>query len=109
MTNTISNAIRAVLCAAVLAAPTAAESQSTDDGAVFDFSLPGARSRGMGGAFVAIADDASSVYSNPAGLTSLFRPEVSLEVRAWNLRTEAIDRGHAFGSPTNIGLSLIHI
>jgi long-subunit fatty acid transport protein len=79
-----------------------AAAQSTD-ASVFDFSLPGARSRGMGGAFVAIADDASSVYSNPAGLTSLFRPEVSIEGRVWNLRFNTVDHGHAFGSPTNIG------
>jgi len=31
----------------------------------------GARPLGMGGAFVAVADDANSVYWNPAGLTSL--------------------------------------
>jgi len=81
--------------------------QSTDDDSVFDFSLPGARSRGIGGAFVAIADDATSVYSNPAGLTSLFRPEVSFEFRHWSLTNTAIDRGHAFGSPTNIGLDTL--
>jgi len=85
----------------------AAVAQSTDDGSVFDFSLPGARSRGMGGAFVAVADDASSVYSNPAGLTSLFRPEVSIEGRVWDLRYQAIDRGHAFGSPTAIGIDTL--
>jgi long-subunit fatty acid transport protein len=104
MTTTIPTLFCRSVCIAILLMPAQAAAQSTDDGAVFDFSLPGARSRGMGGAFVAIADDASSVYSNPAGLTSLFRPEVSLEVRVWDLRTPAIDRGHAFGSPTNIGI-----
>src|SRR5262245_19348121 len=81
--------------------------QSTDDGSVFDFSLPGARSRGMGGAFVAIADDASAVYSNPAGLTSLFRPEVSVEGRLWSLRYIAIDSGHGFGPPSGIGIDTV--
>src|SRR5688572_1070180 len=89
----------AVMMHAVAAA---AAAQSTDDDSVFDFSLPGARSRGMGGAFVAIADDATSVYSNPAGLTSLFRPEVSFEFRHWTFRSPTIDHGHAYGSPTGI-------
>jgi long-chain fatty acid transport protein len=98
----------AVLAGLFLVVPAAtAMAQSTDDGAVFDFSLPGARSRGMGGAFVAVADDASSVYSNPAGLTSLFRPEVSMEGRVWDLRYQAIDRGHAFGNPSGNGIDTV--
>ena len=91
----------------LFAASGTALAQSTDDGSVFDFSLPGARSRGMGGAFVAIADDASSVYSNPAGLTALFRPEMSIEMRVWDLRYEAINEGHAYGNPTGIGVDNI--
>lgn len=38
----------------------------------------GARSSGMGGAFVAIADDATSIFWNPAGLTHLLEKEVSI-------------------------------
>lgn len=34
-------------------------------------SSPGVRARGMGGAFVAVADDASAVWHNPAGLADL--------------------------------------
>ncbi len=37
----------------------------------------GARPLGMGGAFVAIADDASATYWNPAGLAQLDRIEIS--------------------------------
>ncbi|MBI2214534.1 MAG: outer membrane protein transport protein [Acidobacteria bacterium] len=59
--------------------------QNTDiealSGLQFDFANPGARALGMGGAFVAIADDASAAESNPAGLTVLREPEVSLELR----------------------------
>ena len=36
----------------------------------------GARAMGLGGAFVAVADDASAVYWNPAGLAQLDRPEL---------------------------------
>ncbi len=44
---------------------------------------PGARSLGLGGAFVALADDATAAYSNPAGLIQLTRPEISFELRGW--------------------------
>jgi len=38
----------------------------------------GARAIGMGGAFVAVADDATAVFWNPAGLAQLERPELSM-------------------------------
>lgn len=38
----------------------------------------GARAIGMGGAFTAIADDATAAWWNPAGLAQLERPEVSI-------------------------------
>jgi long-chain fatty acid transport protein len=44
----------------------------------FDFTNPGARARGIGGAFVAIADDSTAAIANPAGLAYLGR-EVTLE------------------------------
>lgn len=42
----------------------------------------GARALGMGGAFIAIADDATAASWNPGGLTQLERPELSL-VYSW--------------------------
>lgn len=44
----------------------------------FNFSNPGARARGIGGAFVALADDATASLANPAGLAFLDR-QFSLE------------------------------
>ena len=38
----------------------------------------GARALGMGGAFTAVADDATAVSWNPAGLTNLEKPEFSV-------------------------------
>jgi len=38
----------------------------------------GARAMGTGGAFIAVADDATAVSYNPAGLAQLLRPEISL-------------------------------
>ncbi|RLC20959.1 MAG: hypothetical protein DRI57_03525 [Deltaproteobacteria bacterium] len=47
----------------------------------------GARAMGMGGAFIAVADDATAASWNPAGLTWLERPEISF-VGALFHRTE---------------------
>jgi long-subunit fatty acid transport protein len=48
----------------------------------FSFSNPGARSLGLGGAFAALADDATAAFANPGGLVQLTRPEISFELRA---------------------------
>jgi long-subunit fatty acid transport protein len=53
----------------------------TFSGFQFNFNNPGARALGMGGAFVAVADDATAVVANPAGLVILQRPELSAEVK----------------------------
>ena len=78
-------------------------------GIQFDFSLPGARSLAMGGAFVALADDATAAQANPAGLTRLYvkKPQLSVEGRGWNFFTLTPDRGHAFGTPTGIGTDAV--
>lgn len=59
--------------------------QNTDieslSGLQFNFGNPGARSLGMGGAFLGLADDASAAEANPAGLTILRKREISLETR----------------------------
>jgi long-subunit fatty acid transport protein len=64
---------------------TTALAQNTDiealSGLQFNFGNPGARSLGMGGAFIGLADDASAAESNPAGLTILRKSEVSMELR----------------------------
>jgi long-subunit fatty acid transport protein len=45
-----------------------------------DFNImgTGARARGMGGAFIGVADDATAVGWNPAGLAQLDKPEASV-------------------------------
>ena len=54
-----------------------------------NLSTPGARARAMGGAFIGRADDATAAETNPAGLSLLVRPEVSLEYGFRNTRTVA--------------------
>jgi len=44
--------------------------------AYFESSPAGARAMGLGNAFVCVADDASAVYWNPAGLVQLHRHEI---------------------------------
>lgn len=56
----------------------------------FNFITPGARATGLGGAFIGLADDATAVESNPAGLTQLYDSEVSLEFKHIAYVTEQI-------------------
>ena len=73
----------------------------------FNFSVPGARSRGLGGAFISVADDATAAFTNPAGLMILSKPEISLEGQFSDFTTEFTDRGHAFGPATGTGVDTI--
>src|SRR5213080_2803214 len=72
----------AIVCSLV-ALPLAAQNTDIESlsGLQFNFGNPGARSLGMGGAFLGLADDASAAEANPAGLTVLRKPEFSVEIR----------------------------
>jgi long-chain fatty acid transport protein len=67
----------------------------------FNLSNPGARSMGMGGAFLGLADDATAAYTNPAGLTQLVTPEISVEARHSDYSLPFINGGTASVSPFN--------
>jgi long-subunit fatty acid transport protein len=74
----------------------------------WNLSTPGARSLALGGAFLAVADDATAAYANPAGLAQLPRPEVSAEGRAWEYTSRFVDRGHQPATGvTGIGVDTI--
>ncbi len=73
----------------------------------FSFSNPGARSLGLGGAFAALADDATAAFANPAGIVQLLEPEVSIEARSWSYDTPFVRGGRASGEPTGIGLDTV--
>ena len=68
----------------LLAASSVAQEEADAFG--FSFANPGARSLGFGSAFVALADDATAAFSNPAGLTHLLEPEISVEGRGQGLK-----------------------
>jgi hypothetical protein len=73
----------------------------------FSFSNPGARSMGLGGAFVALADDGTAAFTNPAGLVQLLQPEVSLEPRRREYSTSYTEGGRAQGEPTGWGIDTV--
>lgn len=92
----------------LLATPAPAQTDAeVNAGIQFNFSVPGARSLAMGGAFVGLADDATAAFTNPAGLLELPVPEVSFEVRRFGFTNTFTDRGHHFGFVTGVGVDAI--
>lgn len=74
---------------AVVAACASAPARAVTDEEIFrdfrfNFINPGGRSLGLGGAFVALADDATAAQANPAGLVRLAKPEFFGEFRLAN-------------------------
>ncbi len=91
----MSKTFASLLCALVVCAPAGARAQAYED--------VGIRAQGMAGAFVAVADDATATWWNPAGLptSQTFIDGV----------VEAGRGGHwgvAFGFPA-LGLSYYHL
>jgi long-chain fatty acid transport protein len=76
-------------------------------GIQFNFSTPGARSLGLGGAFLGLADDATAAFTNPAGLTVLSKPEVSIEGRSWSYSNRFVQGGRFAGTPSGQGIDTV--
>ena len=76
---------RRILISVVIAGLTSPALALTDEEVFRDFRFnlinPGARSLGLGGAFIALSDDATAAQSNPAGLVTLTRSEYFAEYR----------------------------
>lgn len=76
----------------------------TNAGVHFNFSTPGAGNLALGGAFLALAFDASAAYTNPAGLTTIAAPEALIEARHWSFTHVFTDHGRIEGqAPTGKG------
>jgi long-subunit fatty acid transport protein len=97
----------AVLALVVVLIPAFTWAQEAPPSLEFSFSNPGARSMGLAGAFVALADDATAAFANPAGLVQLLRPEISLELRRRQYETSYTAGGRALGAPTGYGIDTV--
>jgi long-chain fatty acid transport protein len=87
--------ITAIAAALLSSQAFAVSSFEYNAGLQFNFSNPGARSLGMGGAYLGFSDDATAAYTNPAGLTVLSQPEIALEYRATRYSTPFVAGGSA--------------
>ncbi len=73
----------------------------------FDFLNPSARSLGLGGAFVGLADDATAALVNPAGLIALTRREMSAEGRYRRFTQPFLSGGRLSGTATGQGQDVV--
>jgi len=92
------------LCVPVMLAAGSASAQQAVVPFQLNFSDPGARSMGLGGAFVGLADDATAAFANPAGLVQLLKPEVSVEGRTWDYSSSFTEGGRIEGTPSGLGI-----
>jgi long-chain fatty acid transport protein len=100
MKRQLSLAIGAALLG-VTATAFAITDTETNASIPFNLANPGARSMGMAGAFLGLADDATAAYTNPAGLTQLPTPQVSVEARHTDYSIPFVNSGSASTSPFN--------
>jgi long-subunit fatty acid transport protein len=73
----------------------------------FDFINPGAKSLALGGAFAGLADDATASFANPAGLTQLVMPQLSVELRGTRMTSPFLQRGRLSGAVSNEGTDTV--
>ena len=124
-TNKSKTLFNLVLLLFFLADPPSGANHRVHASALFDRGQPGAtaadflkigigaKARGMGGAFVGLADDPSALYWNPAGLSQLDRPQAMFMHDRWvqDIRYEYL--GCAFPidhrNAVAIGVVLLHM
>ena len=70
----------------------------------------GARAQAMGGAFAAVADDATAMYWNPAGISRLGRLETTFNYTNWIMDTQYAYTGVVapVGNNMAVGLNVTH-
>ena len=80
--------IRSILKLLIMVSLIFAQNNVATTSAAFLEIGPGARSLGMGSAYVSVANDASSLYWNPAGIVNVSRPEVQSFYTPWLVETQ---------------------
>ena len=95
-------------CSAFTTAQTTDVSKRGTTAAPFLSIAQGARALGMGGAFVAIADDPSAMYWNPAGIADLQGIQVLVDHTSWiaDLQYQYIGATTSLGSYGALGLNM---
>ena len=83
MSHRLSGGMKAfAVLLAFVAAPLSAQVDAESFAKLgFNFSPPGAQSAALGGAYIALAKDATAAETNPAGLTVLLDPEFAFEFK----------------------------
>jgi long-subunit fatty acid transport protein len=94
---------RGVLCSLLAVGSVVSAHAQTDNqvysSVSFNLSSPGARSLALAGAFTGLADDATAAYANPAGLTQLPKPQLSIEARYSSTDTPYTKGGTFLSTP----------
>jgi opacity protein-like surface antigen len=95
-------------CNAIMTAQSTDVSKRGTTAAPFLSIAQGARALGMGGAFVAVADDPSAMYWNPAGIADLQGIQVLIDHTSWiaDLQYQYIGATTSLGSYGALGLNI---
>lgn len=112
----MSRFLRGCVVLILLVSPVSAWAQAAPGVALeLDFLNPGARNLALAGVAAGLSDDATAVLTNPAGLSILARPEISVEYRVKNVSFDYLSGG-SFTSPqfaefshTNHGLNFLSV
>src|SRR5438094_8616567 len=70
------------------------------------FDQVGERAQGMGGAFVAVADDASAIYWNPAGLANVNQLDSQLNVSHPGMGSDPMTKNGIGSDPVFVGAAI---